>query len=76
MILNSWDKEKETKGKISDDGCSSQLAIILLVIFLLIGIFTYLIILGASINKSDIEREIEDQEQIEYLRNLKKGGNK
>ena len=32
MILNSWDKEKETKGKISDDGCSSQLAIILLVI--------------------------------------------
>lgn len=30
----SWDKEKETKGKISDDGCSSQLAIILLVIFL------------------------------------------
>ncbi len=50
--------------------------IILLVIFLLIGIFTYLIILGASINKSDIEREIEDQEQIEYLRNLKKGGNK
>ena len=34
MILNSWDKEKETKGKISDDGCSSQLAIILLVIFL------------------------------------------
>ena len=50
--------------------------IILLVIFLLIGIFTYLIILGASINMSDIEREIEDQEQIEYLRNLKKGGNK
>ena len=50
--------------------------IILLVIFLLIGIFTYLIILGASIYKSDIEREIEDQEQIEYLRNLKKGGNK
>ena len=50
--------------------------IILLVIFLLIGIFTYLIILGASINKSDIQREIEEQEQIEYLRNLKKGGNK
>lgn len=50
--------------------------IILLVIFVLIGIFTYLIILGASINKSDIEREIEDQEQMEYLINLKKGGNK
>ena len=50
--------------------------IILLVIFVLIGIFTYLIILGASINKSDREREIENQEQMEYLRNLKKGGNK
>ena len=24
MILNSWDKEKETKGKISDDGCSGS----------------------------------------------------
>lgn len=46
--------------------------IILSIIFVLIGIFTYLIILGASINKSDIEREIEDQEQMEYLINLKK----
>lgn len=46
--------------------------IVTLIIFVLIGIFTYLIILGASMNKSEEERKLEDQEQIEYLRNYKK----
>lgn len=46
--------------------------IITLVIFVFIAIFTYLIILGASMSKSDEERKLEDQEQIEYLRNYKK----
>lgn len=46
--------------------------IITLIIFILIAIFTYLIILGASMNKSNEERRLEDQEQIEYLRNYKK----
>ena len=27
-------------------------------------------------NKTDEERELEDKEQIEYLRNYKNGGNK
>lgn len=45
------------------------LIIILLIIFVLIGIFTYLIILGASMSKTDLERMSEDKEQIEYLRN-------
>lgn len=46
--------------------------IITLIIFVLIAIFTYLIILGASMSKSDEERKLEDQEQIEYLKNYKK----
>ena len=46
--------------------------IIALVIFVFIAIFTYLIILGASMSKSDEERKLEDQEQIEYLKNYKK----
>lgn len=48
------------------------LLIIIFIILALIAIFTYLIILGASMNKSDEERELEDQEQIEYLKNYKK----
>lgn len=51
--------------------------IILLVVFILIAIFTYLILLSASMDKSDAERELEDQEQMEYIRNYnKKEGNK
>ena len=52
--------------------------IIIFIILALVAIFTYLIILGASMNKSDEERELEDQEQIEYLKNYKKmeGNNK
>lgn len=44
--------------------------IIIFIILALVAIFTYLIILGASMNKSDEERELEDQEQIEYLKKL------
>lgn len=39
--------------------------------FLLITGCLYLVILGSSKNKSDIERKIEDKEQMEYLRNYK-----
>lgn len=39
--------------------------------FLLITGCLYLVILGRSKNKSDIERKIEDKEQMEYLRNYK-----
>lgn len=39
--------------------------------FLLITECLYLVILGSSKNKSDIERKIEDKEQMEYLRNYK-----
>ena len=39
--------------------------------FLLITGCLYLVIVGSSKNKSDIERQIEDKEQMEYLRNYK-----
>ena len=37
-------------------------------IFLLITGCLYLVILGINKNKSDIERQIEDKEQMEYLK--------
>lgn len=39
-----------------------------ILIFLLITVCLYLIILGSSKNKSDIEKQIEDKEQMEYLK--------
>lgn len=48
------------------------LIIIFLIILVLIAILTYLIILGASMDKTDEERMIEDQEQMEYLINYRK----
>lgn len=45
--------------------------IIFFIILVLIAISTYLVILGASISKTDEERMIEDQEQMEYLRNYR-----
>ena len=48
--------------------------IIFFIILVLIAIFTYLVILGASMSKTNEERMIEDQEQMEYLRNYKKKG--
>ena len=41
---------------------------IILIMVLSIGIFTFLIMLGASMNETDLERMIEDKEQIEYLK--------
>lgn len=37
-----------------------------------IAIIVYLIILGNSINKTEREKQMEDEEQIEYLKNYKK----
>lgn len=37
-----------------------------------IAIIVYLIILGNSINKTEREKQMEDEEQIEYLKNHKK----
>ena len=44
---------------------------ILLILIVIIALFTYLIILGASKCKSIEEQNTEDQEQMEYLRNYR-----
>jgi len=41
---------------------------------IIISIFTYLIILGASKCKSEEEQRMEDMEQIEYLKKFQDGG--
>lgn len=41
---------------------------------LLLAIFTYLILLGASKCKTEEEKKFEDEEQIKYLQNYKNGG--
>lgn len=47
---------------------------ILLILIVIIALFTYLIILGASKCKSIEEQNAEDKEQMEYLKNYKKKG--
>ena len=37
---------------------------------------TYILLIRANMDKTDREREIEDNEQLEYIRNYKNGGNK
>lgn len=48
--------------------------ILLVVIFIciLIALFTYLVILGANMCKTDEEKKLEDEEQMNYLRNYRK----
>lgn len=43
---------------------------------LAIAFFTYILLIGANMNKTDEEREREDNEQLEYIRNYKNGGKK
>lgn len=50
--------------------------LIIMIIFFLAGLFTYLIILGADRLETAEEKEMEDKEQMEYLkrcRDNKKG---
>ena len=46
--------------------------IVILIFMIIIGIFTYLLILGADKSKTDYERKLEDEEQIEFLRKFEK----
>ena len=48
----------------------------LVVSLLAITFFTYILLISANMDKTDREREIEDNEQLEYIRNYKNGGNK
>lgn len=44
---------------------------VIMIILFSIAIFTYLIIVGGNMNKSDEDREKENQEEIEYFKRLK-----
>ena len=48
--------------------------LILMIIGLVASIGTYLLAISDGIVKTDEERRIEDEEQMEYLKNYKKGG--
>ena len=48
--------------------------LVVYIIFLLITIFMYLVIVVTDKCKTDEEREFEDKEQMNYLRNYKNGG--
>ncbi|MCI9365293.1 MAG: hypothetical protein HFJ54_01315 [Clostridia bacterium] len=48
----------------------------IVVSLLAITFFTYILLISANMDKTDREREIEDNEQLEYIRNYKNGGNK
>ena len=48
----------------------------LVVSLLAIAFFTYILLIGANMDKTDREREIEDNEQLEYIRNYENGGKK
>lgn len=45
---------------------------ILLSVLFLVSIFMFLLIVGADKCKSDEERRLEDEEQIEYINNWRK----
>lgn len=47
--------------------------LVLMIIGAVISIGTYLMIVSENMNKTDEERRLEDEEQMEYLRNYKKG---
>lgn len=49
--------------------------IMIILLFILIALLTYLIILGSNRSKTEEERKIEDQEQIEYLEKWRKRKN-
>ena len=48
----------------------------IVVSLLAITFFTYILLISANMDKTDRELEIEDNEQLEYIRNYKNGGNK
>ena len=45
---------------------------IIIILLLVFTIFVYLIIVGGSLNESRYDKDLEDNEQIKYIRNYKK----
>ena len=69
---------RKRKVEIILDKIAMITLLIIMIIFFLAVVFTYLIILGADKSETAEEKEIEDQEQMEYLkrcRDKRKGKN-
>ena len=58
------------------DGISMFVLLIMMIIGVVVALGTYLMIISENMNKTDEERRIEDDEQMEYIKNYKKGGKK
>ena len=43
-----------------------------IILYVIIVFFTFCILIGGNINKSEDEKRIEDEEQIKYLKDYKK----
>ena len=59
---------RKRKVEIMLDKIAMITLLIIMIIFFLAVLFTYLIILGADKLETAEEKEIEDQEQMEYLK--------
>mgnify|MGYP000084316018 FL=1 len=59
---------RKRKVEIMLDKIAMITLLIIMIIFFLAVVFTYLIILGADKSETAEEKEIEDQEQMEYLK--------
>ena len=51
-----------------------MLKVIIALVLIINATFTYLVVLGASKNKTNEERKKDDEEQMKYLGNHKNGG--
>ena len=58
------------------DRISMTALLILMIIGFVIAFGTYLMIVSENMNKTDEERRLEDEEQMEYLNNYKRKGGK
>ena len=58
------------------DRISMTALLILMIIGFVIAFGTYLMIVSENMNKTDEERRLEDEEQMEYLKNYKRKGRK
>ncbi len=52
------------------------MVVIIFICMFVFAVITYLFFLGAGMCKTDYERELEDKEQMEYLKQYKNGGKK
>lgn len=48
----------------------------LIIVMLLVAILIVLIIIGANLSKTDYERQLDDEEQIRYLKEYQEKKNK